>query len=611
MKIYWHDAATPAHHPAVALLYSWFTHLTTSQQDLLLRHVCTQDPLTLTRLAAEHGVPWHVMRQTRNQLPGALDQALNQDAAAHAAVDAVGQELRVPTDWRQMVTRHPWLAAAVSDRHHLTALQLLLGLRWPDALQETWLFDDNIEDCKVATLAALALQPLECMSLETVRRRLAQAGVPVPPEPARLQCWLAYCGLHCQPAPDGSATMVCRPAALHPSITQGNGCGGATQIENETPPPTLLLSHCLSRLSVLLHAQPAHPATSSGISLGDLLTRADHLEGELGQLARAVRDAIAAAPGTWTAGTGDARRSSLPPTAPLPAQLGAPAANTTAVRHPAAGDGHTRAAWLHRLAANLHQLQAHLTHRPTASEPPAAGDTTDRSRWLRTVQDDARTVLLSHPTPLTSAQIAARLNRKVHLRTLRKILADDPHILVVAHDTFSAALLSPDAPAPQPSPRANPHLDSAAQALATAGHSLSTAELKQRARLTIQNAYLKQKLDADPRFQRSAKDQWALTEWDLPVYKPMKELVGDLVDRHGGSVDAEAVIHQLRNDFGIKEASLRQVMSSPPFTARGGVVRRLAEVEDPPAPSSHTCPTEVTDEDVPTADDLIKSMGLI
>ncbi|MEU7222874.1 hypothetical protein [Streptomyces chrestomyceticus] len=606
MMFDWHDAAVVARHPAVALLRTWFERLTPDEQDLLLRHVCAQKPLSLSRLAADRGVPRHVLRHARNQLPGALDQALNQNAAAHAAVNAVGQELRVPTDWRQMATCHPWLEAAVSDRHNITAQQLLLGLRWPDALQGAWLFDDSIDDCKAATLAVIKLQLLECMSLETAQRRLGQAGVPAPLEPPHLQRWLAYCGLLCQPAPDGSTTQVCHPAGPSPYITVCNQSGAMTQIENETLPSALPLSHQISRLAVLLHAQPTHPSTSTAVTLGETLQRADHLHGELGRLARAVRDAVIATPGIWAAGTGDIRRDSLPPSVPSLALPGVPA-----VANPAITDGLTRTSWLHRLAGDLHQLQMDNSHHLTADEHTATTDAMPRSEWLRTVLDEARTVLLSHATSLTGAQIADRLSRKVHLRTLRKLLVDDPHILVVGPDTFSAALLSPGTPPPQQPPRANAQLENAAQALTIAEHPLSTAELKLRARLTIQNAYLKQKLDADPRFQRSAKDYWALTEWGLPIYKPIKELVGDLVDRHGGAVDAEAVIHQLRNDFGIKEASLRQVMSSPPFTARGGVVRRLATTGHRPTPLPDTRPTGITDENAPTADDLIKSMGLI
>lgn len=178
--------------------------------------------------------------------------------------------------------------------------------------------------------------------------------------------------------------------------------------------------------------------------------------------------------------------------------------------------------------------------------------------------------------------------------------------MAVGQDSWTVALLPPEEaahrPALTPAERCSgrPH---------PRRPPLSTAELKERASLGIQTAYLKQKLDADPRFQRSAKDLWALNDWGLPVYKPIKELVGDMIDRNGGSVSADDVIRQLLRDFGIKEASLRQVMSSPPFTARGGVVRRLAEVE---AEQARTARIDTpAHNDAPTADDLIEGMGLI
>lgn len=109
---------------------------------------------------------------------------------------------------------------------------------------------------------------------------------------------------------------------------------------------------------------------------------------------------------------------------------------------------------------------------------------------------------------------------------------------------------------------------------------------------------------------------WALTEWGMPVYKPIKELVSDLVDAHGGAVAADEVIRLLQRDFEIKESSLRQTMSSPPFATRGGTVRRLGEdfgENEVSIPASQPASSEESGRSVdetPDVDDLMGKMGL-
>lgn len=160
-------------------------------------------------------------------------------------------------------------------------------------------------------------------------------------------------------------------------------------------------------------------------------------------------------------------------------------------------------------------------------------------------------------------------------------------------------------------------LDKIESALREADQSLSIEELKDRTGITLGYHYLKQQIEADPRFSRSQKNQWALTEWGMPVYKPIKELISDLVDAHGGAVAADEVVRVLCRDFEIKESSLRQSMSSPPFTARGGTVRRLGEdsaAQETAIPAARTSEPEQSgqsDDEAPDVDDLMGRMGLI
>ncbi|MEU8350301.1 hypothetical protein [Streptomyces sp. NPDC048845] len=604
MKIYWSEPTSASNHPAVAAMRAWFDRLDHRAQDLVLRHVCTQDPVPLTTLAHDHAIPRQDLRRSRNQLPASLDDALDTDAAALSAVTAVDKELQIPAQWRDVVRRHPWLAVTVNDQHGITTLQILLGLRWPDALQDTWLFDGDLSACAAATLGALQLEPQERMSLGTARRRLDEALIPAPQDEPQLQHWLTYCGLTCHPTASGG--LVSTTSHTDASITGRDRRDGVHHIENETPYSNRSLPQALLRISTLLHE---NPALDTNMTLSDVLVCADQLQGELGQLARCVRDAVTTSPGTWALGAGTSRTAHLPTrTADAPA------------RHHSALDAQERLRWLERFAGDLQHLAT--THPPSnrldhaASELDSAPPGTDdaRAQWLRSLRHDIREVLLRVRIPLPASEIAALLQRRVRLKTLRDILRNDPHIITAGHDRWALALLPPEEPTPHPSSaqsaRLTRQLDTVVQALTDADRPLSTAEVKECTRLGMQLAYLKQRLDADPRFQRSAKDQWALTEWELPVYKPMKELVGDLIDTHGGAIDADEVIRRLLRDFGVKETSLRQVMSSPPFTARGGVVRRLADVEAEHARTPDT-DTEPADDDAPTADDLIKGMGLI
>ncbi|MFE5753805.1 hypothetical protein ACFQ7I_08890 [Streptomyces massasporeus] len=575
MRIYWHPTAPD--HAALTVCRTWFNHLSDGERDLVLRHVCAAVPVTLHQLARDHNTLRQTMRRYRNQLVDSFNQAFTDDLAAMSAVSAVETALQVPTEWRILVTRHPWLAVAVSEHHPLAPLHLLLGLRWRDASHGAWLFDGDLDQCMAATLNALALESREVMSQHTVWRRLRDAGIPAPVDGAQLHRWLTHCGLVYQPTQHGWT----RPSTPEP-IAESAHLGEWAEIENENLSPNQHLSHAISRIAALIPEIHQHPKV---VTLGEILGSADRLPGELGQLARRVRDAVLDPVGAWTF-----TPNALQP----PSSTESPQASALQPHH-----AHQRSWWLRRLAADLRQLSRTSQQPPTGDHDDAA-----RQQWLQELRNDIHHALRTAGTPLSAPEIADRLGRSVQLRTLRKELQRDPRCQITEHDTWT---LEPEPLHPtQNAPR---YLDVAVDVLTRAERPMSTAELKEEAHLGIQTGYLKQKLDADPRFQRSAKDRWALTEWKLPVYKPIKELVSDLVDLHDGAADADEVIRCLMRDFGIKESTLRQVMSSPPFTARGGMVRRLTD--SPPDQHAAQAGEELGDDDAPTADDLIKGMGLI
>ncbi|MGV9850562.1 hypothetical protein ACWDWU_17610 [Streptomyces sp. NPDC003442] len=155
-------------------------------------------------------------------------------------------------------------------------------------------------------------------------------------------------------------------------------------------------------------------------------------------------------------------------------------------------------------------------------------------------------------------------------------------------------------------------MDTIESALVEAGHPLSTQDLRHRCARTRRLTPLRRALDADIRFHRSDRDTWALSEWGMPVYKPLRELVADMVDEAGGAVPSYEVIKKLTREFTIKESSVRQTMSSAPFTSRGGVVRRLSDVgtQQKRWQQSASETASVTADHVPSAVELMKDMGL-
>lgn len=115
--------------------------------------------------------------------------------------------------------------------------------------------------------------------------------------------------------------------------------------------------------------------------------------------------------------------------------------------------------------------------------------------------------------------------------------------------------------------------------LQAADHPLSTGELISRMGDTVNERSLKVQLAVDPRFTRSDIDSWALAEWQLRPYTSVRELVEEEVDKAGGSIESDELVKVLTQAFSIKESTLRQVVSSAPFTARGGRVQRLTDLE--------------------------------
>lgn len=237
-------------------------------------------------------------------------------------------------------------------------------------------------------------------------------------------------------------------------------------------------------------------------------------------------------------------------------------------------------------------------------------DTQQREMWLEKLRAELHTLLGDARHPLRTEEVVKRLGRKVRFRTVRRELSNDPQVRSVGDDRW--VLRRSSIPSVHHESSLEQGLmDRIAQVLADAGHPLLTSWLAEKVGSAISPAYLKRKLDADERFTRSDVDMWALAEWGMPAYKAIRELIADLVDIRGGAVSSDEVIRVLTRDFSVKESSLRVAMSSPPFTVRGGIILRLADVDEVVGNEQDVRNGTGTDGDEgPSASDLMGLMGL-
>ncbi|MFC8388403.1 hypothetical protein [Streptomyces sp. NPDC057238] len=167
-----------------------------------------------------------------------------------------------------------------------------------------------------------------------------------------------------------------------------------------------------------------------------------------------------------------------------------------------------------------------------------------------------------------------------------------------------------DEPAEPDAARRAPLTDRALAVLEELGHPLDWPLLVERMGPGVNVRSLKVQLSKDDRFVRSDVNSWALTQWGLRPYTSIKELITQEVDRSGGSIPTDELVAILTREFTIAAASVRVSASSPPFTARDGVVRRLSDVRRDQISEQSLNGGAVPDSDGPSSDDLINLMGL-
>lgn len=593
----------------------WYKGLSGFNRDLVLQHFCAETPVPLGELASQHALLRETARQCRDFLMDEFNRSVEGDSILRAWIEHAELDLRKPCLVSSFLDRHAWLGENVGDR--LTVLRLFTSMRWLDATTSAsptgqWIFMDDLKECGAATVRALDLEVDEVMSLSTASALLDARQVPVPNDLDTLRQWLIHCGLDCE----GNQISLTRskPQPTETAVVSGG------------------LSELVEQLSALLLV---NKNGESILTLGDLLSEAETADGELGVVSRMLRDA------TFTAGEGWVvpDRST-----DFERRRAARGEGTSAEQNATEGDIPSRAA---------EEVKNREAERDGSI--PLAGTLADAGEaGLEASPGDLIAQLLEGCAEgMSTSLIEGALDGVVPQGEVTEALFTDARFAITARGAWC---LQDGSDTTAPSAAAIPaqglssreeeaststteaaggvgsrgglqrereRLDKVEAALREADTPLTVEELKERTGVAIGIQYLRQQIEGDARFSRSQRNQWALTEWHLPVYKPIKELISDMVDAHGGQVEADKVVALLRRDFDIKESSLRAAMSIAPFTARGGIVRRIGEdldtgSEEAAVPAVRTAETDASAEqqphpvdEAPDVDDLMDHLGLI
>ncbi|MFD7508378.1 hypothetical protein ACFV5N_03360 [Streptomyces sp. NPDC059853] len=593
----------------------WYKGLSSFNRDLVLQHFCAEAPVPLGELASQHGLR-EPARQCRAFLMEEFNRSVEGDSVLRAWIEHAELDLRKPCLVSSLLDRHAWLGENVGDR--LTVLRLFTGMRWLDATISAsptgqWIFMGDLEECGAATLRALDLDVDEAMSLSTASALLGVRQVPVPSDLDTLRQWLIHCSLDCE----GNQISLPRsePRSTETVVVSGG------------------LSELFEQLSDLLIV---NKNGDSILTLGDLLSEAESADGELGVVSRMLRDATFTADKGWVVpdrSTDSERRRALrgedASAVPNATEGNSPSSASEEVKGGEAGS-----------AGPIPLAEALADGASETSLEASPGDLI-----AQLLKDCAE--------GMSTSFIESALDGVVPQREVTEALFTDARFAITTRGAWrlqdgsdttapsAAAIPAQGLPSREKEASASiteaaggagsrgglqrerERLDKVEAALREADTPLTVEELKERTGVAIGVQYLRQQIDGDARFSRSQRNQWALTEWNLPVYKPIKELISDMVDAHGGQVEADKVVALLRRDFDIKESSLRAAMSIVPFTARGGIVRRIGEnldvgSEEAAVPAARTVETDASAEqqprpvdEAPDVDDLMDHLGLI
>ncbi len=91
---------------------------------------------------------------------------------------------------------------------------------------------------------------------------------------------------------------------------------------------------------------------------------------------------------------------------------------------------------------------------------------------------------------------------------------------------------------------------------------------------------VKNGMSRDPRFLRTGKRTWGLSDWRVEEYSGIAEEILERIDARGGAVDVEDLVRELVQTFpDISETSVRMYLTTPAVFIEGQMVRRREEAD--------------------------------
>ncbi|MFC8721924.1 hypothetical protein, partial [Kitasatospora sp. NPDC057198] len=530
----------------------WFDQLDPRAQDLVVYHLGATVPIPTEVLAGLYRTTHEQVLRLLEGLPAELARAAAADRDLDRAIAAVENAVQLPVARSSLVDQHPWLATEVNGSG-LSALDVLAAVVLHAGTNAPWLYQGSLAKAVAMTLEALAFEPAECMSAATADRLLSSVALQLRPT----QEWLEYCGLRVvggQIECPGSLTAGSAPRV--PAAAAGQPEAPLEPVAPSNPEP----------------AAPSNPVAAEPPNAVEALLEEVRLL------------ALGEAPGATLTELLSNRADS---------------------------------------SEQLHGLLERLLHsEPTSAgwavpdEPPAA-DPGLSAGWepsdTEQVADALVAVLDGAPAPLSPGQALAALLDAGVLTGVSDVLAADPRVVVTADGAWTSATAHPGAQegaVPTTPPRRTLR-DRAWAALHEAGSPLTFPLLVAAMGADVNERSLKAQLPTDPRLMRTDVNAWALAEWGLRRYTTIKDLVVQEVDAAGGQIPVDRLVEVLTREFSIKESSLFQVASSPPFTSRNGIVRRLGDPVLGEGTASVGAPVRLDrPEEGASTDDLLDMMGL-
>lgn len=87
------------------------------------------------------------------------------------------------------------------------------------------------------------------------------------------------------------------------------------------------------------------------------------------------------------------------------------------------------------------------------------------------------------------------------------------------------------------------------------------------------------RVQADERFARVSKDEYALRDWDLEEYNGIVDAMAKMIVANGGSIDTARLVHEIPEAFGVSPTSVKMYFDAPIFVVEGDSIRLRREDE--------------------------------